>query len=337
MESMRAAVLDGYGQPLRLARLPVPKPGAGEILIRLEASGVCHSDVHVWQGESTATPPPDPYILGHEGVGVVAATGPGVTDWTIGERAGAAWIHDTCGVCELCLSGHESFCPDQRAHGYHVPGTFAEFVVAKAAFAVRLPAGDAADLAPLMCAGLTAFGALERAGLAHGETCAIFGCGGLGLYAVQLAARRGARVVAVDSDPAKLTIAARHGATDTRLATPDLAVNWPQDHRAHSTINFAPTTRTWDAMRAATRPLGRIVAAAMVSDPVPLSQEWLTWTGITLTGTSVGTRDQMRALMELHAEAPLRAEIETIPLDAVSEALVALSEGRARGRYCIRF
>ncbi len=337
METMRAAVVDGYGQPLRLARLPVPKPGPGEILIRLEASGVCHSDVHVWQGESTASPPPDPYILGHEGVGVVAATGPGVTDWAIGERAGAAWIHDTCGACEPCLSGHESFCPDQRAHGYHVPGTFAECVIAKAAFAVRLPATDATELAPLMCAGLTAFGALERARLAHGETCAIFGCGGLGLYAVQLAARRGARVVAVDRDPVKLAIAARHGACETRLATPDLAENWPQDLRAHATINFAPTTRTWDAMRAATRPLGRIVAAAMVSDPVPLSQEWLTWTGISLTGTSVGTRDQMRALLDLHAQVPLQAEIETIMLDDVTEALVALSEGRARGRYCIRF
>lgn len=334
---MRAAVIDGYGQPLRLVTLPVPKPGPGEILIRLEASGVCHSDVHVWKGESTANPPPDPYILGHEGVGTVAALGPDVTDWAIGDRAGAAWIHDTCGTCDLCRSGHESFCPNQRAHGYHVPGTFAEFVVAKAAFAVRLPAGAAADLAPLMCAGLTAFGALERAKLAHGETCAIFGCGGLGLYAVQLAARRGAKVVAVDSDPAKLAIAARHGATDTLLATPNLATDWPQDHRAHATINFAPTTRTWDTMLAATRPLGRIVAAAMVSEPVPLSQEWLTWTGVTLTGTSVGTRDQMRALMALHAKAPLQAEVESIPLDAVSEALVALSEGRARGRYCIRF
>lgn len=336
MKTMRAAVLDGHGQPLRLVMLPVPAPGPDEILIRLEASGVCHSDVHVWKGESTATPPPDPYILGHEGVGVVAAVGHDVTGWAPGERAGAAWIHDTCGTCDQCRSGHESFCPNQRAHGYHVPGTFAEYVVAKAAFAVKLPVGDAADLAPLMCAGLTAFGALERAQLSHGETCAIFGCGGLGLYAVQLAARRGARVVAVDSDPAKLALARRHGAV-TLLSTPELAASWPQDHRAHATINFAPTPRTWDAMLAATRPLGRIVAAAMVAEPVPLSQEWLTWTGITLTGTSVGTRAEMHDLMALHAKAPLLAEIEPIALESVSEALAALAEGRAKGRYCIRF
>ena len=337
MATMRAAVLDGYGQPLRLTRLPVPVPGRGEILIRLEASGVCHSDVHVWKGESIAAPVPDPYILGHEGVGVVAALGPGVTNWQLGERAGAAWLHDTCGVCDLCSSGNESFCPNQRAHGYHVPGTFAEYVIAQAAFAVRLPTGDATALAPLMCAGLTAFGALERAQLQHGETCAIFGCGGLGLYAVQLAARRGARVVAVDSDPAKLVLAARFGAEATVVAGPQLAEDWAADHRAHATINFAPTTRTWAAMLAATRPLGRIVAAAMVSEPVPLVQEWLTWTGVTITGTSVGSRAQMRDLMALHAADPLQAAVAEIRLEDTSDALAALAEGRAQGRYCITF
>lgn len=337
MTTMRAAVMNGYGQPLALVRLPVPVPGPGDILIKLAASGVCHSDVHVWKGETLASPLPDPFILGHEGVGTVVALGAGVTDWVLGERAGAAWLHDTCGRCDLCCAGQESFCPNQRAHGYHVPGTFAEYVVAKAAFAVKLPSGDAADLAPLMCAGLTAYGALERAQLQHGETCAIFGCGGLGLYAVQLAARRGARVVAVDSDPAKLEIAARMGATVTTQASPDLAANWPAADRAHATINFAPTPRTWETMLAATKPLGRIVAAAMVSEPVPLVQEWLTWTGVTITGTAVGTRAQMRDLMQLQAASPLQSEIERIPLSAASDALVALAEGRAKGRYCIVF
>ena len=332
---MRAAVMNGFGQPLRLVDLPVPQPGPGEILIKLLASGVCHSDVHVWMGESVANPPPDPFILGHEGVGVVVALGDGVTDWKIGDRAGAAWLHDTCGVCDLCRSGNESFCANQRAHGYHVPGTFAEYVVAKAAFAARLPAGDAADLAPLMCAGLTAFGAVERAAVRHGETCAIFGCGGLGLYAVQMAARRGARVVAVDSDPEKLKIAARMGAAVTLHSSSDLADSWPASEQAHATINFAPTTRTWDAMRSATRPLGRIVAAAMVSEPVPLVQEWLTWTGVTITGTSVGTRVQMDELMKMQADTPFHGEIERITLEDVSGALQALHDGKAKGRYCV--
>lgn len=335
MRTMRAAVLDSYGQALRLVDLPIPVPGPGEILIKLEASGICHSDVHVWLGHSVANPPPEPFVLGHEGVGIVAAVGSGVTTWTVGQRAGAAWLHDTCGICDLCQSGNESFCAAQRAHGFHVPGTFAEYVVAKADFAVRLPAGASADLAPLMCAGLTAFGAIERANLRHGETCAIFGCGGLGLYAVQVAARRGARVVAVDSDLGKLAVAVQMGASVSLQSSTDLADTWPESEKAHATINFAPTPRTWDAMMAATRPLGRIIAAAMVSEPVPLSQEWLTWTGVTITGTSVGTRDQMHELLEMHAADPFQAEIEEIRLDDATDALRALHEARAKGRYCI--
>jgi len=337
MALMRAAVMNGFGQPLRLVDLAVPSPGPGEILIRLEASGVCHSDVHIWKGETQAAIAPDPFILGHEGVGEVAAIGAGVEGWSLGERAGAAWLHDTCGVCDLCLAGEESFCANQRAHGFNVPGTFAEYVIAQAAFAVKIPAGDGAALAPLMCAGLTAYGAIERARVTHGETCAIFGCGGLGLFAVQLAARRGAVVVAVDTDPAKLEMARRLGASATELATATLPETWPAAQRAHATINFAPTPRTWPAMQAATRPLGRIVAAAMVADPVPLSQEWLTWTGITLTGTSVGTRAQMAALMALHRADPLQSPVEVIRLQDASDALRALDEGRARMRFSIVF
>ena len=332
MQQMRAAILDRPGQPLRLTRLPVPRPGQGEILIRLEASGVCHSDVHVWQGEMVPAVAPDPFVLGHEGVGRVAAVGADVQGWAVGDRAGAAWLHDTCGTCDQCTSGHESFCQQQRAHGFNVPGTFAEYVIAKAAFAVPLPDGAAGDLAPLMCAGLTAFGALERADLRHGETCAIFGCGGLGLYAVQLAARRGAKVLAVDADPAKLDLARTMGAADVALAG---AI--PADVAAHVTVNFAPTPRTWAGMVAVTRPMGRIVAAAMVSDPVPLNQEWLVSSGISVTGTSVGTRQQMQTLMALHAERPLRSEIQEIALDDASAALATLSQGGAKGRYCIRF
>lgn len=336
-EMMRAAVMAGFGQPLHLVDVALPKPGQGQILIKLQASGVCHSDVHIWKGESLPDVAPDPFILGHEGVGVVAGVGLGVRGWTIGERAGAAWLHDTCGVCELCVGGHESFCANQRAHGFHVPGTFAEYVVAQADYAVKLPGGNAGALAPLMCAGLTAYGALERADLRHGETCAIFGCGGLGLYAVQLAARRGARVVAVDSDPAKLDAAMRMGAAAAALAGPDLAANWAEANRAQVSINFAPTTRTWQAMVAATKPMGRIVAAAMVSDPVPLVQEWLTWSGVSITGTSVGSRAQMAELMALHESAPLQADVVEIGLEGVSDALAALAEGRAKGRFCVVF
>jgi propanol-preferring alcohol dehydrogenase len=181
-QSMLAAVLERAGQPLRVMSVPRPEPGPGEILVRLEASGICHTDVHVWQGHLRPASGQPTAILGHEGVGRVVQVGTGVTGWRLGERAGIAWLHDTCGRCDECHSEMEAFCQHQRAHGFDVAGTFAENVVADARFSARMPdEGDAALLAPLMCAGLTAFGAVQRAKIVNGEICAVFGCGGLAL------------------------------------------------------------------------------------------------------------------------------------------------------------
>ncbi len=323
-ETMLAATLKDYGGPLVIGPVARPQPAAGQILIKLEASGICHTDVHVWKGGVRPLANPAPFILGHEGVGRVVAVGVGVADWHIGERAGAGWIHNTCGVCDECLAQEESFCQTHNAHGFNAPGTFAEYVLAEGQFATRLPEGDAALLAPLLCAGLTAYGALKRAELKAGETVAIFGCGGLGLYAIQLAKRMGARVIAVDRDAAKLNLAVGFGAEVSTTTS-----------SAHVCINFAPTPATWEKMVTLIKPRGRIIAAAMVPEPVGLNQEWLTGSGVRITGTSVGTRAQMAELMALHARAPLHSEVTRIPLLDVTQALEALEQGRAQGRYCI--
>lgn len=337
-DSMLAAVFERADEPLGIMRVPRPEPGPGEILVRLEASGICHTDVHVWQGHLRPASGKTAGILGHEGVGRVVQLGAGVTGWRPGERAGVAWLHDACGHCDECHAEMESFCQHQRAHGFDVAGTFAEYVVADARFAARVPdKGDAAALAPLMCAGLTAFGAVRRAGIVAGETCAIFGCGGLGLYAVQIARRLGATVVAVDTDAAKLRLAASLGAEHVLPASPELGGNWPAALRAHVCINFAPTPASWDAMVAAIRPRGRIIAAALVPQPVPLNQEWLTTTGVWVTGTSVGTREQMRELLKLHEEQPFEAQIERVTLAEVTGALARLKAGTAKGRQAIVF
>lgn len=334
---MLAAVMDGYSRPLKIERVPRPSAGNGQILIRLEASGVCHSDVHVWKGDMRPSSAPSPFILGHEGVGIVAQVGPGVSNWSVGDRAGAAWLHNTCGTCAECSDGEESFCQHQTAHGFNVPGTFAEYVVADSHYAARLPEGDAASLAPLLCAGLTAYGAIRRAGLQSGETCAIFGCGGLGLYAVQLASRLGARIIAIDRDEDKLALAAGLGSQLTLRASKNLEGVWDESDRPHVCINFAPTTATWNVMTGAIRPRGRIVAAAMVPEQVTLSQEWLASTGVRITGTSVGTRQQMAELMAIHARRPLVSEITRIGLFGISGALAALESGSAKGRFCILY
>jgi propanol-preferring alcohol dehydrogenase len=336
---MRAAVLSSYGQPLDIRSVARPVAGPGQVLVRLDACGVCHTDVHIWRGESVPPQAPSPFIMGHEGVGRVEAVGEGVSGWLVGDRAGVPWIHDTCCRCDECTDGQESFCQQHRAHGLNVPGAFAEYVVCDARFAVALPAGiDPVSTAPVMCAGITAYGAVRRARLKAGERCAVFGCGGLGLYAVQIASRLGAHVLAVDRDPAKLEIARRLGATETEFADEALPQRLAaKAEKQHACINFAPTTATWEAIVAGIRPRGRIVAAAMVFQPVPLVQEWLTATGVTITGTSVGTREEMRELVAIHAERPLETTVEVIGLEDLSNALAALEAGRAKGRFVIRF
>jgi propanol-preferring alcohol dehydrogenase len=337
-QTMRAAVLGRYGEPLDIANVPRPVAGPGQILVRLQACGVCHTDVHIWRGESVPPRAPSPFVMGHEGIGRVEAIGEGVKGWAPGDSAGVPWIHDTCCHCDECLDGCESFCQHHRAHGLNVPGAFAEYVVCDARFAVALPeAIDPVTTAPVMCAGITAYGAVMRAALKAGERAIIFGCGGLGLYAVQIAGRLGVKVLAVDRDPAKLGIARSYGAAETEIADPGLPSRLAKGERYHACINFAPTTATWDAIVAGIRPRGRIIAAAMVFQPVPLIQEWLTATGVVITGTSVGTRQEMRDLIAMHAKQPLETMVEVIGLEDVSDALVSLERGRSKGRYVISF
>lgn len=332
---MRAAVLSKCGEPLDVINVSRPVAGPGQILVRLLACGVCHTDVHIWMGESVPPHAPAPFVMGHEGVGVVEAIGPGADDWLLGDYAGIPWIHDTCGICDECSDGHESFCQQHRANGYNVAGAFAEYIVCDSRFAVALPSNiDPVTTAPVMCAGITAFGAVKRAGLKPGQSCIIFGCGGLGLYAVQIASRLGFRVLAVDRDRSKLAIALRYGAAEAEVADCGLPARLAAKQlKYHACINFAPSNETWGAMIAGIRPRGKIIAAAMVYEPVPLIQEWLTATGVVITGTSVGTRDEMRELVAMHAAQPLESTVEIITLDAISSALLALKNGRAKGRF----
>jgi alcohol dehydrogenase, propanol-preferring len=335
---MRAAVLVRTGQPLQLRGVPRPVPGSGQILVRLESCGVCHTDLHVWSGSAVPANRPDGLILGHEGVGRIAEVGSGVAHLQAGMLVGVPWLHDTCGHCTECLAGHESFCQAHRAHGFDVHGAFAEYVVVDQRFAVPLDERvDTLQTAPLMCAGITAYGAVKKARLGPGMTCAIFGCGGLGQYAIQLARRCGATVIALDLSDSKLSAAHDLGADHTIRMDGEAIGRLKAIGGAEACINFAPSTATWAAITAAIKPRGRIIAAAMVSEPVPLNQEWLTATGVEITGTSVGTRLEMRELMRIHDAHPLAADIRPIRLEDINDGLVALSRGQVSGRLVINF
>jgi alcohol dehydrogenase, propanol-preferring len=335
---MKGAVLTAPGQMLQMQMIPVPRPAPGELLVKVEACGVCHTDLHIQDAEAFPPGAPQPLILGHEGIGIVVDRGPGATNVPLGARVGAPWLHDTCDQCRPCLTGHESFCATQRAHGYSVHGAFAEFVVVKERYAPRIPDGlDPVTAAPLMCAGVTAYGAVLKANLAPGKTCIVIGCGGLGQYAVQLAKLTGATVIAVDASTAKLEHARSLGADAVVPAGATAGAQIRTLGGADACLNFAPTAQVWPMIVECINALGWVISVAMVSEPVPLVLGWLTYNGVRITGTSVGTRQELLDVLALAGRHQLRINTEAIALEAINEGLGRLAAGKVEGRLVVDF
>ncbi|WP_170771737.1 alcohol dehydrogenase catalytic domain-containing protein [Ruegeria lacuscaerulensis] len=334
---MKAAISTGPGAPLVVTEVPVPIAGQGQVLVKLESCGICHSDLHL----RDETLPNDAYprVFGHEGIGRVVAVGAGTFKApTIGARVGLPWLYDTCLACKPCRSGLENYCPTQQARGVEQDGAFAEYAVLEARFACEIPDQiDPITGAPLLCAGLTAWSALKRSKLEAGQNVLIIGAGGLGQYAVLIAKARGARVIVVDQDPAKLQTAQNLGADLGILAGPEAGAAVRQAGGADVTLNFAPTPRVWQTIKDAVNPLSDIVAVALVDDPVDLSMLWLIDGGHRVYGSSVGTRQDLLDFLNFAAQNPLAVNVETVPLDQVNHALDRLQAGDVAGRLCVDF
>src|SRR5512146_1363477 len=214
-EPVRAAVCEAFGKPLALKEVPEPSIGPDEALIRVKGCGVCHSDLHLVDGDWASWGTPLPIIPGHEVTGVVEAAGDAVRDLSPGDRVGVPWMQYACGRCAPCRAGAEMLCAGQRSTGVTVNGGYAELLKAPAAFVHRIPEGlDLADAAPLLCAGVTVFSPLRRAGNLAGRTVAVAGVGGLGHLAIRMADAMGARVVAILRGEAKADLARRMGARE---------------------------------------------------------------------------------------------------------------------------
>lgn len=210
--TMKAAVVREFGAPLQIEEVEVKRPGRNQILVKVIASGVCHTDLHAVEGDWPVKPKM-PLIPGHEGVGYVVAVGPDVNNVKEGDAVGVPWLYSACGCCDHCITGWETLCESQQNGGYSVDGGFAEYVIADARYVGHLPANtNFLQMAPILCAGVTVYKGLKETEVKPGEWVAISGIGGLGHVAVQYAKAMGMHVAAIDIGDDKLDLAKRLGA-----------------------------------------------------------------------------------------------------------------------------
>jgi propanol-preferring alcohol dehydrogenase len=321
---MQAMVLEAPGMPLRSRRLPRPEPGPGEVLVAVSACAVCRTDLHVVDGE--LPDPRLPIIPGHEIVGHVAALGEGVKNFALGERVGIPWLGWTCGQCRFCRSGQENLCPQARFTGYQIDGGYAGYAVADARYCFGLPAsGDAAALAPLLCAGLIGYRALVMAGDA--EVVGIYGFGAAAHIIAQVALFQGRRLHAFtrSGDLTAQAFARRLGCASAGDA--DAAPPEPLD----AALLFAPVGALVPAALAAIRPGGTVVCAGIHMSDIPSFPYDLLWREKRVVSVANLTRRDGEEFLALAPRVPVRTEVETLPLASANDALARLREGRLTG------
>jgi propanol-preferring alcohol dehydrogenase len=337
---MKAAVVTDFHAPLQIQDLPVPQPGPGEVLVRMETSGLCHTDIHAAHGDWPVKPSP-PFTPGHEGIGIVEKLGDGVTTRAIGDRVAIAWLGYACGECRHCIGGWETLCEKQQNSGYSVNGSFAEYAVAPAAFATLVPdAVSSRDAAPLTCAGVTTYKAIKVARVAPAETVAVFGVGGLGHLALQYARIAGAFVIGVDIEETKLAMATELGADHVvNAATVDPVEAIQALGGADVAVALAASPASFDQAYRSLRRGGRLVCVALPADNgslnLPIFDTVIN--GKTVIGSIVGTRNDLADVFNLHAAGRTRVVAVERKLDEVNESIADVLAGQIPARVVFQF
>jgi propanol-preferring alcohol dehydrogenase len=333
----RAAVVHGFDEPLTLEQVPHPELAADQVRVEIEACGLCHTDIHAAHGDWPITPQP-PFIPGHEGVGRVVEIGSAVTDVTLGQRVGIPWLGYACGTCDYCVSGRETLCEQQQNTGYSIDGGFGQFAVADSRYVVAVPDGiDPVDAAPLTCAGVTTYKAVKVAGTRSSDLVAVFGVGGLGHLAIQYAKIAGGRVIAIDLTDEKLELARELGAEFTVNASredPIAAIKALGG--ADQAIALAVSPKSFEQAYGSLRRGGTLVFVALPAENevhLPIFETVLG--GITIVGSIVGTRKDLREVFELHAAGLTKVISETRPLEQVNEAIADVEAGRVAARIVL--
>ena len=321
---MRAMVLEAAGRPLREVTLPDPRPGPGQVVVRVEACAVCRTDLHVVDGELPH--PKLPLVPGHEIVGTVVAAGESVEAGRVGTRVGIPWLGTTCGVCRYCRSRRENLCGDARFTGYTLDGGYAELAVADARFALAMPEGyTASAAAPLLCAGLIGYRSLTLAGDA--EHLGIYGFGAAAHIVTQVARHRGRHVYAF----------VRPGDVEGRAFATELGCTWvgdstePPPRPLDAAIIFAPVGALVPAALGAVARGGVVVCGGIHMSDIPSFPYALLWGERMVRSVANLTRADGEAFLALAPAIPVQTHVETYPLASANEALGNLRAGRVRG------
>lgn len=337
---MKAAVVTDFHAPLQIQDLPIPEPGPGEVLVRMETSGLCHTDIHAAHGDWPVKPTP-PFTPGHEGIGIIEKLGVGVTNRAIGDRVAIAWLGYACGECRHCIGGWETLCEKQQNAGYSVNGTFAEYAVAPAAFATLVPdTVSSRDAAPLTCAGVTTYKAIKVAGVKPAETVAIFGVGGLGHLALQYARIAGGFVIGVDIEDTKLEMATELGADHVVNAAKVDPVEAIQAlGGADVAVALAASPASFDQAYRSLRRGGRLVCVALPADNgalrLPIFDTVIN--GKTVIGSIVGTRNDLADVFNLHAAGRTKVIAVDRKLDEVNASITDVLAGKVPARVVFQF
>ncbi|MGO1192799.1 MAG: alcohol dehydrogenase AdhP [Nesterenkonia sp.] len=339
MSTMTAAVVEEFGKDLNVTDYSVPDPGPGQALVKVIASGVCHTDLHAAHGDWPIKPSP-PFVPGHEGVGVVEKLGDGVKNLKVGQMVGNAWLWGACGTCEYCRTGWETLCEQQVNGGYTTDGSFGEYMLVDAAYAAVIPDGaDPHEIAPLLCAGVTVYKALKRTEVRPGQWVVISGIGGLGHVAVQYAVAMGMRVIAVDIADDKLALAKRHGAEIAlnALGADPAAEIEKQIGGAHGVLVTAVHPSAFGQAISMTRRGGIIVFNGLPPGEFPAPIFDIVLKGLTIRGSIVGTRQDMVEALDFYARGLIRPTFTKRPLSDINAVLDEMEHGKIDGRVVIDY
>lgn len=322
MEKMHAAVAREFGGPLSIEEMDIPSPEEGEVVIQVETSGLCHTDIHAVHGDWPVKAKM-PLIPGHEGVGIVTNIGKGVTEVKEGDRVALPWLAYACGHCEYCASGWETLCPYQENAGYSIDGSYAEYAKGFGKYVTKVPDGvDPLDAAPLTCAGVTTYKAVKVSGARSSDLVAVFGVGGLGHMALQYAQIAGATVVAVDLVDQRLKVAEELGAAYTfNPKKVDVVEEIQKLGGADAAISTAVSPKAFEQAYQSLRRGGTLVFVGLPADnhvQLPIFETVLN--GITIHGSIVGTRVDLAEVFELHRDGHTEVHREVRKLDTVNES-----------------